>query len=446
MTEAIAVGGDFWVLEKPEVRVPGEFSAEVGKQPEARLDAGLVADPRVGAAMPVKSWPAKSVEARQPITLQGQLDTGESVTLLDARNHGGIGSPPRYVAGVAVLGAAQVGGTDQHYSAVRFRVDHPYWLAYLAGGDLSVVQDDGSTLSVEASEEGNCLVYASSASATLRQLEIRVVSGCLVLVRLAVDQDLVIRETQVRVRPGGPWLTVHGPAFRALTDGVDPKTPLLARAELTVERFAQWIALNDRLDGLAKAVANPVRGDLQTQVLVVTSLVEGLHRRLPYEQSKFPKARGKPWIGSSKQRGAAAAEQAKKNRTWTPEKIHTAVKNAVAHMEDIDYPHRATVVVTEVCDVVPEIAESVADLPGRLTKARNEMAHHYADEKNGPLEIRYRRWWWSPTSPSGCFGACCCCTLGSNRTSCAMGTWPINALPFSAPTPRDMSGTRLGAP
>lgn len=389
MTEAIAVGGDIWVLEKPEVRVQGEFSAEVGKQPEARLVAGLVADPRVGAAMPVKSWPAKSVEARQPITLQGQLDTGESVTLLDARNHGGIGSPPRYVADVAVLGAAQAGGTDQLYSAVRFRVDHPDWLAHLVGGDLSVVQDDKSTLGVEASEEGNWLVYASSAPATLRQLEMRVVSGCLVLVRLAVDQDLVIRETQVRVRPGGPWLTVHGPAFRALTDGVDPKTPLLARAELTVERFAQWIALNDRLDGLAKAVANPVRGDLQTQVLVVTSLVEGLHRRLPYEQSRFPRVET-----PALRQVLEAARVAAGAKADTTEGLDREVMiQAVVILGEVSYRERATAVVAKVCGAVPEIAESVAGLPVRLTKARNEMAHHRRpDEKKDPLAIRYRRW------------------------------------------------------
>ena len=66
---------------------------------------------------------------------------------------------------------------------------------------------------------------------------------------------------------------------------------------------------------------------------------------------------------------------------------------AVSRFEDVDYSQRATDVVTEVCGVVPEIAESVADLPGRLTKARNEMAHHIRpDEKKDPLEIRYRRW------------------------------------------------------
>ena len=386
MTEAIAVGGDFWVLEKPKVRVRGGFSAEVGNKPEARLDAGLVADPREGASMPVKSWPAKSIEAFQPVTLQGQLDTGESVTLLDARNHGGRRSPPHYVAHVAVLGA-HVAGTDQPYSAVRFRMDRPYWLAHLAEGDSSVVQDDGSTLSVEASQEGNWLVYASSAPATLRQLEIRMVSGCLVLAQLALDQDLVTRQTQVRVNTGEPWLTVHGPGFCAPPDKFDPKT-LLPRKELTVERFAEWITLNDKLDGLAWAVARPVKAPLQTQVLVVTSLVEGLHRRLPYEQSRFPGVE-KPAL----RRVLEAARDAAGPHAEAEGLDREAATDAIIFLKEVSFRDRATEVVTEVCGAVPEIRESVADLPSRLTKARNEMAHHIRpDEKKDSLEIRYRRW------------------------------------------------------
>ena len=89
----------------------------------------------------------------------------------------------------------------------------------------------------------------------------------------------------------------------------------------------------------------------------------------------------------------AAAEKAKAEQNLDAQQIRTAVMNALAHMEDIDYCQRAEAVVTEVCGVVPEIAESVADLPGRLTKARNEMAHHLLpDEEKEPLAVRYLRW------------------------------------------------------
>jgi hypothetical protein len=186
-----------------------------------------------------------------------------------------------------VLGAAVA--PDQLYSAVRFRVDHPYWLAHLTDGESSVVEDDGSTLSIEASDDGNWLVYESSAPATLRQLEIRVVSGCLVLVQLALypDEDLVTRETHVRVEPYSPWLTASGPGFCAEPGDVRLDT-LLPREELTVERFAKWIPRNDELDGLAWAVARPMKIPVQLQVQLLTSLVEGLHCRLPFQQSYFP--------------------------------------------------------------------------------------------------------------------------------------------------------------
>jgi hypothetical protein len=393
------VGGDFWTIENPDVRVRGEFTAEVGAKPEVTLAARLVADPPptavtepgdLAAALAVHA--ARSVAAFQPITLQGQLDTGESVTLLTAHEYEGrYGGNPRYEADVAVLGD-YVAGVDQLYSAVRFRVDHPWRLTHLADGESSVVEDDRSTLSVEASDEGNWLLYESSAPATLRQLEIRVVSGCLVLVQLALDQDVAIRETQVRVAPDRPWLTVRGRAFCAEI-GVLKLETLLRHEELTVERFANWIALNDRLDGLAWGVARPVEGVLQVQAQVVTSLVEGLHRRLPYAQSKFPDASRGSLDRVKQAARRAAADKAEAEQNLDPQQIRKAVKNSVAHMEDVDYAQRAEVVVAKVCSVVPEISESVADLPARLSNVRNDFAHQLPqDEAKEPLEVRYRRW------------------------------------------------------
>jgi hypothetical protein len=67
--------------------------------------------------------------------------------------------------------------------------------------------------------------------------------------------------------------------------------------------------------------------------------------------------------------------------------------SAVSHVEDVDYLQRATDVVTKVCAVLPEIAESVADLPILLTDARNEMAHQFPlDHEKEPLGVRHLRW------------------------------------------------------
>lgn len=316
------------------------------------------------------------------------------MTLLEGQNRGGDGvftSAPYYVAHGAVLGVALVTGEDQLYSAVRFRIDHPYWLGHLVAEDSSVLDDDGSTLTVEDSEDGKWLLYRSSVPMNLRQLEIRVVSGCLVLARLLSGQDLVTRQTEVRVGDD-PWLAVQGPGVNAPETTLNPKM-LLPREQLTVERFAQWIALNDTLDGLAWAVAR--RGDvtLQVDVLVVTSLIEGLHRRLPFQQSKFPEASGGALDRIKQAARRAANDKAQNEKDVDPQQVRDAVMNAVSHFEDVGYSRRAADVIAQVSSAVPEIVEYVSDLPARLTMARNEFAHQFPqDEQKEPLAVRYLRW------------------------------------------------------
>ena len=237
-------------------------------------------------------------------------------------------------------------------------------------------------------------MYTAARPATLRQLKTLVVSGCLALAELALDQDFAARDTHVRVNDGDPWLSVHGPGDDAPPNELNANA-LLRREDLTVERFAKWIPFNDTLDGLASVAARPIKAPLETQVLVATSLVEGLHRRMPetFEQSKF--ARASPDVLNRIKDAArhAARAAATGRRNLDPQQVDVAVMNAVSRIDDVDYLQRATDVVTKVCAVIPEIAESVADLPECLTMARNEMAHQSSlDQEKEPPEVRYLRW------------------------------------------------------
>jgi hypothetical protein len=246
------------------------------------------ADGRV-TGFAVSALPEHSVESFLPITLQGQLDNGEPMTLLDARNYGGAGNfALRYRASATVFGAYV--SNDQLYSGVRFRMDRPYWFVHLTDGESSEVGDDGSRLTIDASDGDNWLVYESSSPVNLRQLEIRVTSGCLALLQLALypDEDRVIREMQVRINAGTPWLTLHGPAFCAELGNPEYQR-LLTPDQLTINCYAESIALHSKLDGLTWVVARPFSGAVQTRVLLLTRIIEGFHRALPgYEKRKFP--------------------------------------------------------------------------------------------------------------------------------------------------------------
>lgn len=265
----------------------------------------------------------------------------------------------------------------------------------LAGSQNHIVPDDGSVLRVVASEadrdKGVWLVYESAEPCPVRDLDSRVLAGCRALARLALDRPVQVRTIEVRISQDGGWLPLRSRAHCAPDAGYGES--LLPSAELTVEKFAKWIALNGRLDGLASAVDGLGEGAVQPQVLAWTSLVEGLHRRLPYEQSQFPAASGSGCGRIKKAAREAAAVRAEDEKGMDPDLVRTAVHNAVCHFEDVGYRTRAQDITGQVTSAVPELAESVPDLAGKLMAARNDIAHHLVlDEEKEPLADRIDRW------------------------------------------------------
>jgi hypothetical protein len=401
----IAASGEFWLPETPDETVRGAFKADAGERPEAVLDDALVEDPRVSRTatgdLMYTRGAAGGVKASLPITMQGQLDSGESVTLVNAQNWGDPGppfGPPQYQAHYAIVGDRHTSGPEQLFSAMRFRFGHPYWLGHLQGGETAAVGEDGSTLSVEGADDGNWLLYTSGTPPTLQRLESMVESGCLTRAELALDQEFEARDTWVRINDGDAWLTVYGPGANTPPKEFDYRT-LLPREELTLERFSNWIPINDTLDGIARVAARPLEGFLQTQALLVTALLEGLHRRLhrTFEQSKFPNVSNSALDSIKKAaRGAAKDKAAARNDpNLDPEQVHKAVMDSVSHFATVEYVDRATDVITRVSAALPELIESVsvADLAESMKKSRNEMAHQLLlDEEKEPLAARQLRW------------------------------------------------------
>ena len=327
------------------------------------------------------------------ITFWGELDGGEPVSVLDARNVGGLGSSAEYVAPLAIVGAYVT--HDQRYSTVRFLLDHRLWLSHLLDGESSEVEDDKSVLSVEASDDGNWLVYTSAAPETLVQLEIRAASSCLALAQLALmpdpGHDLCTRAMQVRIDAISRWLPVYGPGVCAEPTQARRDT-LLPHTELTIDRFAAWIALNDKFDGLAWAVARRMDGvAVQLQVQLVTSLVEGFHRRLTSkrEQAVFPDM-DKATLTRIRDVATQAAVDEAAQQGLDPQEMGTRVWNALGQLGDKSFRERAERIVPEACAPVPEVGLSITWLGARLSEPRNTFAHQLL--LKGPLAARVDRW------------------------------------------------------
>jgi hypothetical protein len=208
------------------------------------------------------------------------------------------------------------------------------------------------------------------------------------------EYELHTLETQVRVDSTCPWLTVRGPAFCATKPDTLRLAPVLPHTELTVERFAKWIALNDKFDGLAWAVARRMNIPIQLQVQLLTSLVEGFHRRLtpPRDQTWFPDA-SKRALNRVRQAAAQAAVDQAHKEGLDPHLMGTRVMNALGHVGDKSFLERAQAIVDKVCAEVPEIGVSITTLASRLTDPRHSFAHQLPqDNAKDPLQDRFDRW------------------------------------------------------
>ncbi|WP_441964671.1 hypothetical protein [Mycolicibacterium houstonense] len=334
----------FWFTDTPGRRVRGELILEIGQQPELALNGAIVDSPcevttetERGSAVALSVLPERLVESFLPITIHGQLDNGERLTLLSARNHGGTGTfgVPQYRATTVVAGA-WVSGTMQPYTAIRFQLNASQVLAHLESGQSAPTGDEG-TLRVETDGAGTWLVYTSTQPVPLRQLRARAVLGVVVLTRLALDTtEIAARAVEVRIDGDSRWLPVVSTMLVETIADIEDD-PLLPYEELTLDRLASWIATNDTLDMLAWPVLNRSLSPLPERVMVSTSLVEGLHRRLPFEHTKFLGATKAAIKRVREAAVAAAVTQAGTEDHLDPELVSTLMTNAVNFVGDVSF-------------------------------------------------------------------------------------------------------------
>lgn len=371
--------GTFWRADH-HTRSRGLYKVPDEGRPEIYLESPITDDPSVtkvtdsnGVVRTTYSMRAdKAVKSFAPVLIHGQLDSGQLVTLLSAQNHSVAPAPPRYEARAAIEGAHV--SADQLYDAIRFQVADPYWTKHLALGD-SAQTEDGSTLRIEEGAEGNWIVYEAATRRNIRDLEQYVANACITLMTLAFDFRPNVQQIEIKT-DGSAWLSTAGPGYRGKIDGCD--VPMLDPSELTIEILARWIDLNAKLDSLGAGVAEPPTGAIQAQALVATTLLEGIHRRLPFVQTRFPRLSNsvKKQIRSAAR--SAAIGVASNVEGADVKAVDKAVTDCLSHFSATSYLNRANDIVVEVGAAVPELILAVPSLPILLKEARNDLAHHLA--------------------------------------------------------------------
>ena len=282
--EAGYVEGVFWQLGTPDRRARGQLKLAGAGLPVLVVD-GLLFDERsyshsvsrTGMTIAVSGDPHDSVADFQPRTIHGELADGSAVSAIDAR--GGRRSldfdfSQQFRCRRVVVGAYVDG--QQVYAATRFRLVKGYWP--LPAGEATTT--DGSILRilpVNRPGDAQWFEFEPTQPATLNHLDLQVMNPITTLYALVTGNPTVQQDTEVRLDVDSPWT----PVYEGIPDPGRQGHDLLPTKHLTPERFARWIDLRTVSDGLDAAALDELKGvAIQTQVLALTAIAEGLHRKL----------------------------------------------------------------------------------------------------------------------------------------------------------------------
>jgi hypothetical protein len=273
------------------------------------------------------------------------------------------------------------------YAATRFQLVKGNWP--LPAGEATT--SDGSVLRVlpvYRPGDAQWFEFEPAQPAALNHLDLLVVHPITTLYSLITANPTDQQHPEVRLDADSPWM----PVYEGTHDPGQHGHNLLPTKHLTPERFARWIDLRPVSDGLDAAALDELKGvTIQTQVLALSAIAEGLHRKLFSDP-----ARGKRVPAVSKRiskqareaaRDAALAELAGDEFTDDDRaEFGQAVGQALEHVNERTLRNRMQDLVDIAEHSVPGITDSFNDWPAAVVKARNTLAHRGTPSLDGGFE------------------------------------------------------------
>jgi len=417
--------GRFWLQDATEVEaIPGRLFLESGSHPLLEVDGLLtpVVQETSRTKLPdgtevVTSSPISSLElAAQSLVIHGVLESGKRVTLPSAFTAGwterGFRHRSQRLKAFYALVGDQVNGADALFTGARIRIRHLDAWACLRGFTFTPAMDaakytlafeepevpvatlaNGARIALEQViylrgfdvvaggklEREVWLKVTDMPPATYRDSARTIVKPLMNLLTLCVSEECPVVALEVSAGPEDPWLTVHSAAMRPAAEEIVPLPRiLLPRADIGMTGVATWLDTVVRLGPLPSVVGRAAasRDDpLETQLLELTTVTEGLHRLLlPQRERMTP--------GQASDARGKALEAVKD----LGDDVREGVQAALGHLTDQSYPRRLLDLAEHAGPAVPGVTGDTAQWKKRVVSIRNRFAHSlehgFLDEDN----------------------------------------------------------------
>lgn len=388
--------GKLWHPDTPGRSAPAALRFAPGRKPKAVVASAIVDEPGVTYEA-TKEWgsvsesllPDDKVAAFAPLTLIGIDEEGRRITLLGAQGgyNQAIGMPfgQLYEAPYAIRGAHV--SKNSTYRAVRFHFGFMPWISGLEPGDSQDLPC-GGTLSYEEDGDQRHLVFTVTEPVEMTEFVDQVVLGSQTFAQLMFSIPVPIAKTELLI--DCEWVEVIS-ANLTDTEKSRASSYLLDPAHFTVHRLASWLTLFRTLDGLAIPVVNPPTGAEQLTLLTLSSVVEGMHRRIRPQRKRFEIGRNA--MKRVRQASRTAGLSAFTEEGFTDEATATeALNSGLGHLDDLPFRARVEDFALIANDTAPEVLESLPLFPADLVSARNELAHHLLPKAGESFDARVTRW------------------------------------------------------
>lgn len=383
--------GTFWQVDTPDVTVPGQLTIDAGR-PALEIVGQLfversnhveIGDGGLVRGLTVGGRPHERVADWEPRNIHGVLDDGTLVSMVGAQ--GGMKRPLnvrdfRYRQEFRTLRHVIL---NEHvddrtaYHSCRFRVTGPIW--YTQTHHEAITSDGGLLLVTH--EGDSCLFeFVPDEPMTIKDLGELVLSPTRTLASVVTANPCGTNDFHVRLLADSPWREV-------LED--DESTPrgtreLLDSTHLTAERFARWIDFRKRSGALDAAAVDSGHGTtIQTEVLTLAAVAEGLHRRL-FDKKKRVPALSKSDVKRAKEVARKAAierlqgldrGQRQPLTEADLDEFKDAMEQAFSFLNEVTFSTRMADLVGMAQSAIPDIVGEFADWPDAVKYARNILAH-----------------------------------------------------------------------
>jgi hypothetical protein len=368
-----AWSGLFWLADTPDIALPGCLATGHNSAPTVTVE-GLfhpmlrlhqeIRHPDGSVSREFGPGPAN----QHPVTVHGTAEDGTPLTLLEAlttnRSTQGLsdGDSKQQLTGIQAVIGMHLSGRDHRFEDARFHLQTAFsWIASDSQTEHSLA--DG-LLRATLDGETRWLEVLGAPARSIRMWDRAVARPATVLLELASGMPIGVIATQVRERRGS-WCSVYSAAL-AHEDVSYPLPALLEAQDIDLGHVATWLDRAEVLGPLAPVVTNAVRneGTLETQVLSLATVAEGLHRRLHSDTWRM-----RPRDAEAAR--AAVIEVLADRRS----PVVDVVRGLLAHLEEPGYRQRLQ-------DLAATTAEAAAGLTGKTAKwvslvndARNDFAH-----------------------------------------------------------------------